>query len=1470
MFFLVIGVVKRTWKIISRVLLTLGLLVYILVALVNYSIVQSVAGAVAGNYFSREWGGELRIGSLHAMPFDHVILDHVLWVSPTNDTLFNGEKVDVSFHHFPFDGKGLDFDQVKLKNCYYHFATRGGSDINLKFLIDYYKARRKPKEEQTEHEPFSVKVKTLILDNVHYKMDLPDHRNKIYPYGVQIPHMEFFEIKTKMKNVLVVEDDVTCRIVRFSTRERSGFEVKEMEGDVHVNRYEIVAKNFRIITNQSQLVLDAELRYDTWKGIAGYVSTVQHNALLKTGMRVKMSDVAYWAPVLWGIDATVEAEGTATGTIDSLVTDMMVRWGDESSLVVAGTVRGLPNIDTTTFDVAIEHLRTNANDLSPVLGLMKLNNRFQKMIADLGTLNLSADLRGGLQEQATVNMLANCKLGQLRTDATLKRKPDGYSFAAELGSEGLGLALLNTEWITRSGFELSVNGKLPIDRQNKVSGESLELNLDGHLTNTVVKGRHLSATNISGEYRHRTLTATIEGNDSLAYLTALLTAKFVDSVNSIEAELDIDNLDIGLLPQPLATTMTARLTGNTLEEMSGKLTAQMTQYGELKVSNIDLTIDADKRGKDIKLKSDIANASISGQFDYSDLPVMARYFAQLYMPERFAPKEIMEDSVANILANKTISCQVRWMDDGRKLKKMVDNVTIAPGTRLDGSYNFGEQMKIVVLSDSIGIGGINLKDVRVNGRSIGDHYVLQMETEELRAGKMELIEDAKLTLSSNRDRTTARLNWGDMESSTRGDLLLSLRDNKIRVLEPLFYVGDVAWRMEADGLELTDEKRMGIVGERIGFVSQGQQIEAKLSLKGDADDRVEMNFAHFSLELLNEVLLQEKMLELGGEINGNFELEGLNETPYFNANLQIDSCVVNRREMGTVELKSNWNKELGLLQLELANKQIDANGWIDLSSEQTADSKQQGAGNRLNIDARFRDFELALAQPLVASFSSCLEGQISGNVSVTGTTAKPIILGDAKVDEGRIKLDMTNVTYSISDSLRLKDNIIYLKNFAIRDPEGNIALANGEIKLSTTEDISIDLGVSTENLMLLDQRNSEQFNGKIYAAAEGRVHGPVNHLEIAVRANTNRGCELMVPISYQQQVKSQNFITFVNGEQEEEKETTMEDKKWNMDLSLDLTITPNLKLELPMDFKEVGLNVVATGAGEMHLSLSGNDKPQVLGNYVISSGQMKVGMFSVYEKRFSIENGSSINFQGSLPESRFDMQAVYSQRVNLSTLTGSLSSVDNTQKYLQVENVISVSGSLQDPTINFDLRLPNADQSVEEEVFAYIDRNSELDMLNQTLSLLISGSFYNVNSENSTTGGADALGAVTNFFGNSLTDMVQFVDVNIDYKSATEVTNQQLDVNISKDWGRWYLESTLGYGGESRELESNTANGAVIDALIGYRLSPMFHLFAYNRTNTNDYTRIDLPYKQGAGLKLTKDFDRWSDLFRRKNKKKKK
>ncbi|MBR1765560.1 MAG: translocation/assembly module TamB domain-containing protein, partial [Bacteroidales bacterium] len=697
------------------------------------------------------------------------------------------------------------------------------------------------------------------------------------------------------------------------------------------------------------------------------------------------------------------------------------------------------------------------------------------------------------------------------------------------------------------------------------------------------------------------------------------------------------------------------------------------------------------------------------------------------------------------------------------------------------------------------------------------------------------------------------------DSPSRGDLMMALDGNTLQVTRPQFFVGETPWELVADQLTLENDGKLKIAGENISFESEQQKINARFSIKGQPNDCVELFFNQFSLDLLSDVLLQNNPVDLRGEINGRFSLYGLNETPYFNANLTMDSCMVNAQPMGQMHLSSNWNAELNILNLQMLSDNINANGWLELG--------QRDPG--LTFDVDFHTLDLAMAKPLLKSFSSHVSGMLNGRLSVSGTTFHPILHGEAFVEDGAMTIDITNVTYHFSDSLSLNNNVAVLKDFEIHDPQGNTAVANGQMELTEDRQLLLDIGLQTDNLMVLNQKSGDKFYGTLFAAADGRVSGSVNQLGIYVRARTNPGCELTVPISYQQSVKSQNYITFVNDEPEELDKTEVVKSPMDFDLDLDLSITPDVKLTLPMDFKEVAVNVGATGAGDMHLNLGGNSVPQVMGNYVISSGLMKVGLFSVYEKRFTIENGSSLNFQGNVPDARFDMQAVYSQRVNMSTLTGNLSSVDNTQKYLQVENVIAISGTLQDPTIGFDIRLPNADQSVEEEVFAYIDRNSERDMLNQTLSLLINGNFYNVNSDN-IQGTSNALDIVTSFVGNSLTDMVQFVDVNIDYKSATEQTSQQLDVNISKDWGRWYLESTLGYGGESRDLEAENVNGAIIDALIGYRISPMFHLFAYNRTNTNDYTRIDLPYKQGAGLKLTKDFDRWSDLFKSKKNKKKK
>ena len=89
----------------------------------------------------------------------------------------------------------------------------------------------------------------------------------------------------------------------------------------------------------------------------------------------------------------MEAEGTATGTIDSITTDMNVRWGNESSAQISGTIAGLPKIKNTVFDLDIEHLKTNRNDLQPLLEKIKLGESVNKILDEVDHVDMIATLQ---------------------------------------------------------------------------------------------------------------------------------------------------------------------------------------------------------------------------------------------------------------------------------------------------------------------------------------------------------------------------------------------------------------------------------------------------------------------------------------------------------------------------------------------------------------------------------------------------------------------------------------------------------------------------------------------------------------------------------------------------------------------------------------------------------------------------------------------------------------------------------------------------------------------------------------------------------------------------------------------------------------------------------------------------------------------------------------------------------------------
>ncbi len=1464
---------RRLWNIIWRVLVALLLLIYVAVAAVNYSVVQSYIGAAAGRHFSREWGATVRIGSIEVTPWDHLSAHNILLVSPDDDTIFDAATMKLKFRHFPYKSGNikegglnvgtLELQRLYLANAYYHFAsisdsTRPKPYTNLQFIIDHYSNGKVKKEHRGE--TFTVKAATVILNHVHYRMDLPDKRKIVYPYGVQIPHMEFFDIRARIKDVHVVNDNVTARIVTLSTEERSGFKVDKISAAVHVSPQEIRVNDLIVETPRTHISLDALLEYDSWEVMNDYLNTVMHSADIRKGTSVAMSDVAYWAPVLWGIEAQINPCGTAHGTVNDLHTDgLRLDFGRASQLALEGRVRMVEKIDSMEVDIPHLGLRFEQSDLSTLRTMLPqyITPQLAQRLDQLGYIDLGASVEGGLHRHSTANLNMVCALGNLHADADATPTAGGYKLLLDAGSDGLGLTPFGSDYLSHTAFALS--GEAEVSSNSQLSIENGELEVQ--LMNSVLRGRQVNPVLVKARLADSILNIEANCRDSLLAFSAEGAADMGEKKYNGRVELyALDSLLSGL-PFNLATNLRADLCGNTVDSLNGSVNAAGTHLqlakGSIDLGSVDLEVRSRGEYKRLRVESDPLSLTAGGHFNYADLPLMVRHFASQVLPEELALVTAPDSVQLASIADRTLTFTANWNDRGQLLPQAGSTLNIAPGTRLSGSYNQRELLKLALRSDSIRLGSILLDNFGLSSRNAGANYIIDLESQEVNIGTINLLRRLEASLGSNARHAILELLWGEEQAPTRGDLMLRMADGAITVERPDFYIGDTRWRIEMEDVRCKRDDvngKLGITGEGISLASGDQSIEAGVALRGRDDDRLILDFHRFNLGGLCQVLLQETPLDVEGRIGGHFEMYGLNKTPYFNAALKVDSCIVNQQALGDVAVRSTWNAELGTVNLDLGSDHIAANGWIGLGEKDPA----------LNLAARFNSFDLALAAPFLKTFSSRFEGVLHGNFDISGTLSHPVILGEAMVEGGALKVDLTGVTYYFDDNITFNNAAISLGDFILRDQRNNLATINGEIRYSNLENITLDLGIATDNLLLLDQRRGDDFYGTLLAAANATITGPVDDLDIDVIARTNTGCNLTVPLSNLKHVKTQNYITFVSDNQYSSNHTTKQtsNQALPLNITIDLTITPDLQLNLPMDFSELRAAVGATGAGDLHILLDHSLDPFVTGSYEIIDGDLKLSMLSLIEKNFSIENGSNIAFNGSLPNARFDLRAVYSQRANLSTLTGSLSTIDNTQKYIQVDDIISIAGTLQEPTINFDLRLPNADQSVQDEVFSYIDRNSERDMINQTVSLLLLGQFYNVSGtdQNGANAASGGIGTVASAVGSLMADMVQIVDINVDYKAATDYTNQQLDVNISKDWGRWYLESTLGYGGEGRELETTT-NGTVLDALIGYRISPLVHLFAYNRTNTNDYTRTDLPYKQGIGLKLTKDFDSWAELF---------
>ncbi|MBQ7985476.1 MAG: hypothetical protein IJ250_07575, partial [Bacteroidales bacterium] len=158
--------VKTVAKRTAQVVLGLVVFVYLVVALLNTTVIQSFTAAGAAHYFSQQWHTKVSIGALSVTPFIHAGIKDIYVEDLHKDTLLYASYLEANLASMP-KGSEVQVRNLELKDAVCNLVKRNGK-FNFQFIIDYF-ASDKPKQKK-ESKPFGLKVNDILLKNVDFTL----------------------------------------------------------------------------------------------------------------------------------------------------------------------------------------------------------------------------------------------------------------------------------------------------------------------------------------------------------------------------------------------------------------------------------------------------------------------------------------------------------------------------------------------------------------------------------------------------------------------------------------------------------------------------------------------------------------------------------------------------------------------------------------------------------------------------------------------------------------------------------------------------------------------------------------------------------------------------------------------------------------------------------------------------------------------------------------------------------------------------------------------------------------------------------------------------------------------------------------------------------------------------------------------------------------------------------------------------
>lgn len=1427
--------------------------------------VQTRLAKWMASYLSDELDAKVEIDKVNIDFFNRVVLKGLLIHDQRGDTLIYSGRFRAIVYRLNRKNNSYGFSQIGMDSAVVNLRRIDPSGrTNLDFLTE--RLANPDDQPRRAKKPLKLTSSEILLLNTRFSYRNPYGNEK--KRGLDFNDISIDDLHGTFREFYFEKDSLNVIVEDFGFVEHSGFRLDSMAAETYLNPGKLAFGNLVLRTDHSALAGDVALNHGDWGNYESFVDSVEWDANF-TESSLNFRDIGFFAEGLYDVDLPISLSGGVRGAISELK-GRNLRLGSMGETVLHGDIdlTGLPDFENTFIDFRIRLLSSDYD------AIRNINQRLWSDTSGVQTLPKELERAGALQFRGSFTGFPRdfVAFGDLRTaaghlalDLNLERDTaaNRIEYRGGLKTNNFDIGrLLDVDSLGEVSAELQVVAYS--------AGQFQSATMNGTIRKLGFSGYDYRRINLDGTLSKQKFTGHVHSTDPNADFNFDGTVDFSGELPFYDFEADVRNFNFSRVKLvdfgdefSVSSVLALRATGSELSNFVGQLNAANTFlcYGDsvLYLDNLGLSMSGDSDGRRIRFNSDVVDLTITGVFDPEELPdAFANLAGDIFPSIR---------TEVPITPNEQFEFSVNYRSSQSILGFLIPGVRISANTSAYGQFNSTDGVfELFLRSENLSYGDITFEDLTIDVGKVGDSADGKLFASRIGLGGF-TFENPDLSLKASGDAVQMGLGWLNENGTTSGDLQSSmevLSDKRMRFeIQPgRLGLSDVNWTIDSLAVIHRDSTHFDISNFHI---SADRQVVSLSGAIGEGrGDTLTVRVDNLRMGTLDSI-----GFDLGKRIEGTLDVVASLRDFYGDRTLEANGLLagfeIEDRHLGDLRIRSNYlagGDSLGVdaTLLNEGVKLLDYRGHYAVKSDEPLSGK-------LLLD----DFDLEALNVFEIPEVSKFKGTADGVITVAGSFEKPLIEGYIDFKDMQFTVDYLNATFNFSDRVRVENDFFGIDYKPITDELGN----RGHVVASAFHDNfknwSYDISAEVSNFLALNttREMNNLYYGQAWATGNIAISGYEGMLEVNIDARTEKGTDIKLPLDESEDVAMGDFVHFLSGdgdEDEQEHEVNLEGVR----MLLNVEATPDAQVQLIFD-EAAGDILRGRGSGRLTLETTPAGEFNMFGRYEITSGTYNFTMGTLINKQFTLRPGGVIGWYGDPYGADMELSAVYDLRTPLYPVL-----IENRELYRNrelVNVVLNLGGKLFEPSIAFEIELPQAGTTERSQLASAVNTTNELNQ--QVFSLLILNRFMDVaaiDQSRAMASGARALYSantsefISNQLSGWLSEISREFNIGINYRPGDEVSNQEFAVALSTQLfnERLSISGNIGVTSTTDAQLTQGQSGILGDFLLEYSLTEdgKIRLKVFNETNPYEvFSTSNSLYTQGVGLIYREEFDTLDEFF---------